>query len=390
MTIAVIGLGKAGLPLSAVIAEKGLKVIGIDINIKRCKQINQGINPIPEEPFLTELIKKHGGKKLLATTSYNKAKNCNIYIIITPLSLNKNNKPDYRLLKKVSKNTGRILKKGDCVILETTVPPLTTETLFKKWLEKTSHLRLGEFYLAHSPERIMTGYSISRLNNFPKIIGGVNKESGVKAYNIYHEFMPRLKLVSSARVAEFTKIIEGCYRFINISLANELFKIAEELHIDFFEAKNNANHKYCNIHQPSVGVGGHCIPVYPQFLINEMKKRGKKTILLNSSYVVDAEMLKYWANKIIMECIKINKPLNSVKICVKGITFRKGVKSLIKSKNLELVNLLIKKRLNIFVYDEMFSAKEIKKLGLKFINPEKADIVFNSFLLKIDKMKGLK
>lgn len=198
-------------------------------------------------------------------------------------------------MKNAFTNLGKILSKGDCVVLETTVPPRTTETMVREWLEKASGLRLGEFYLAHSPERIMTGYSISRLKEFPKVSGGVNKESGQKAYDVYQRFIGNLTLVSSARVAEFVKVIEGCYRNTNIALANELFKIADELHIDFYEARNAANHRFCDIHLPSTGFGGHCIPLYPWFLINEMEKRNKTedSLLLKTSTLVNDEMIQY-------------------------------------------------------------------------------------------------
>jgi len=386
MTIAVIGLGKAGLPLAAVIAEAGLDVIGVDVDSQRCAQINKGINPIPEEPHLDELIKKHGGKKLLATPHYHDAKKCDFFIVIVPLFLDTNHQPDFRPFEEAFRNVGKILKKGDCVVLETTVPPMTTELSVQKWLEAESTLHLGDFYLAHSPERIMTGYSISRLQEFPKVVGGVDQKSGRKAFEIYTQFIPRIKLVSSARVAEFIKVIEGCYRFTNISLANELYKIAEELNIDFFEARQNANHQYCDIHLPSTGSGGHCIPVYPWFLINEMEKRGKhiNTVLLRSSYMVNEEMPKFWAEKIVMECMKIQKQLNAVKICVTGVTFRKGVNSLTNSKNLELVKLLMKKGLNVSVYDELLSEKDIEQLGLKFGRPEDAEIVFDPFTLELE------
>ncbi|MCU0850993.1 MAG: nucleotide sugar dehydrogenase [Candidatus Thermoplasmatota archaeon] len=385
MTIAVVGLGKAGLPLAAVIAEAGFDIVGIDVDNTRCQQINTGKNPIPEEPLLDELIKKYGGKKLIATSLYQDAKYCDFFIVIVPLFLNENHKPDFKLLENAFRNIGKILKKGDCVVLETTVPPLTTELRIRKWLEEESQLSLGDFYLAHSPERIMTGYSISRLREFPKIIGGVNSESGTKAYAVYSKIIPNLTLVSSARVAEFVKVIEGCYRFTNISLSNELFKIAEEFNIDFMEARTHANHKYCDIHLPSVGSGGHCIPVYPWFLINEMEERGKRkdVTLLRSSYDINEDMPEFWAHKIIQESKKTQKPFKSITICVTGITFRKGVKSLMNSKNLDLVKLLMKKGLKVTVSDELYSPEEIEQLGLTFGKPEESDMVFNPFTLDI-------
>jgi UDP-N-acetyl-D-mannosaminuronic acid dehydrogenase len=384
MKIAVIGLGKAGLPLASVIADNGFEVVGVDIDEKKCELINNGINPIPEEAGLDELIKKHGGKNLIATPKYEDALDCKVYIVIVPLFVDEHYNPDFRILETAFRNVGRLLNKGDTVVLETTVPPMTTETLVKKWLEEESGLKLGEFYLAYSPERIMTGYSISRLREFPKVIGGVDKESGKKAFEIYKKFIPNIHLVSSARVAEFIKVIEGCYRDVNIALANELFKIANEIGVDFYEAREHANHEYCHIHLPSTGVGGHCIPVYPWFLIKEMEKRGKFNYvkLLRISRELNDEMINYWAERIVLECMKINKPLKDVKICIKGITFRKGVKELYHSRNLALAKFLMEKGLNIFVYDEMFNKEEIEKLGLRWIKPEDADVVFDAFKLK--------
>lgn len=139
---------------------------------------------------------------------------------------------------------------------------------------KASGLLEADFLLAYSPERIMTGYSISRLREFPKVIGGADERSGIEAYSVYKRFISNLHLVSSARVAEMIKVMEGCYRDVNICLANELFQdLRRDWNRLLFEARQHANHQYCNIHQPGTGVGGHCIPVYPWFLIKEMEKR---------------------------------------------------------------------------------------------------------------------
>lgn len=386
MKIAVIGLGKAGLPLASIIAGNGFEVIGVDIDGRKCEDINRGKNSIPEEKELDELIKKHGGKDLIATTKYEDVKECNVFIVIVPLFTDENNNPDFSVLENAFRSVGKILKKSDLVVLETTVPPMTTEKLARKWLEDESRLALesDEFYLAHSPERIMTGYSISRLKEFPKVVGGVNKESGVKAFEVYKEFIPNLHLVSPARVAEFIKLMEGCYRDVNIALANELFKIGDELDIDFYEAREYANHEYCQIHLPSTGVGGHCIPLYPWFLIKEMEKRDKFSYarLLRTSREVNEEMVNYWAERIVLECMRINKPLNEIKICVKGITFREGVKELYHSRNLALAKLLSEKGLIVYVYDELFSREEIEEIDLRYLDPEKADLIFDSFKLR--------
>ncbi len=383
--IAVIGLGKAGLPIASVIADSGFNVMGVDIDKRKCDLINRGINPIPDEQGLDGLITRHGGKNLIATAEYKDVKECNFFIVIVPLFINENHDPEYAILESAFRNIGKILKKDDCVVLETTVPPQTTETVVRRWLEEGSNLKLGDFYLAYSPERIMTGYSISRLKEFPKVIGGVDEKSGKIAFEVYNKFIPNLSLVSDAKVAEFIKVIEGCYRDVNIALANELFKIAGELGIDFYEAKEFANHQYCNIHMPSTGVGGHCIPFYPWFLVKEMERRTKYDYgsLLRTSREINDQMMNYWAERIILECLRVNKALGDVKICVKGITYREGIKELINSMNLALVKLLVKKGLNVYAYDELFTREEIEKMDLKFIDPRDADVVFDCFKLAI-------
>ena len=384
--IAVIGLGNAGLPLAAVVADSGIMVIGVDINEERCRQINRGENPIPEEAGLEELIKLHGGKRLVATSYFEEARGCQTFIVIVPVFVDASNNPDFSIMEKALHSLGKILKTGDLVVLETTFPPGTTQGLVQNRLCESSDLLHSDFFLAYSPERIMTGVSLSRLREFPKVIGGRDEESGILAYQVYKKFICNLHLVSSAKVAEMIKVMEGCYRDVNIALANELFKICQDLGIDFFEARDNANHQFCHIHLPSTGVGGHCIPVYPWFLIKEMEKREhfSNCRLLCVSREVNDEMIRYWAERILLECMKINKPLFSIKICIKGITFRAGVKEFYHSRNLALARLLMEKGLDAYVYDPLLSEHDVQTKGLRYIEPDKADLLFDPFLLKFE------
>jgi UDP-N-acetyl-D-mannosaminuronic acid dehydrogenase len=381
--IAIIGLGNAGLPLAAVAADSGLAVVGVDINEERCRLINRGLNPIPEEAGLEELIKQHGGKSLMATPRFQDAKDCSTFIVIVPLFVDQSFNPDFTIMESAVRSLGRILKKGDLVVLETTFPPGTTDGKVRAWLFESSGLKNGEFFLAYSPERIMTGYSISRLREFPKVIGGTDEESGFRAYQVYKKFIANLHLVSSAKVAEMIKVMEGCYRDVNIALANELFKICMDLGVDFFEAREKANHEFCHIHLPSTGVGGHCIPVYPWFLIKEMEKREQFSFcqLLSASRQVNDEMIRYWAEKILLECMKVNKPLGAVKICIKGITFRTGVKEFYHSRNLALAKLLMEKGLDVYVCDPLLAREDVEKKGLRYLEPAQADLVFDPFQL---------
>lgn len=356
MKISVIGLGKAGLPLAAVIADSGLEIFGVDLDAKKVDMINRGINPLNEEPGLGQLIKKYGGNKLKATTDAAKAaKESSVHIIIVPLFIDKNKKPDFSLIKKALENVAKGLKKNDTIILETTVPVTTTETLIKDLLERNSKLKAGkDFYLAYSPERIMTGYAISRFKEFPKLVGGINKESTEKAYQIYKRFS-KPKKVSNAKIAELAKIAEGVYRDVNIALANDLFKVAETYGIDFWEMRDATKHDFCNIHEPG-NVGGHCIPVYPWFLINKME-----VPLIKTARLLNDDMINYYAKKV--------GKLNGKKVGIVGLSYREGVKEKVYSRSIDLIKLLKRKGYEVYGLDPMYTEKEIKKeFNVKYLS----------------------
>lgn len=353
--VSVIGLGKAGLPLAAVIADSGIKVIGLDKSQKRVEDINNKINPIPEETGLAEIIKKQAANNLSATTDYHNIKECNVYIIIVPLFIDDNKKPDFNLIKDVCNKLTNILKDDDLVILETTTPLKATENIVKRILDKSK----VKYSLAYSPERIMTGYSISRYREFPKVVAGIDEDSGKKAAEFYSKFCKEVKRVSNTETAEFIKIAEGIYRDVNIALANELFKICEKEGIDYYEVKENANHDFCNLHLPG-NVGGHCIPVYPWFLINKFD-----VPLIKKARLLNDEMIKYYANK-----LKIKKG----KIAVIGLTYRDNVKELAYTRSFPMIKLLEERGYDVYANDPMLSKEEIEKLGLKFTDDfEKMD-----------------
>lgn len=352
MKISITGLGKAGLPLAAVMADAGIEVLGIDLDSKKVYMLNKGMNPIEEEPGLKELIKKHGGKNLKATTdAINAVKKSNAHIVIVPLFIDERKKPDFSILKKAFESLSKGLKKNDVVVLETTVPVGTTENLIKGILENGSGLKAGiDFYLAYSPERIMTGYSISRYKEFPKLVGGINKESTDKAFEVYKKFSNPIK-APNAKTAELAKIAEGVYRDVNIALANELFKVSEHYNIDFWEMKEAAKHEFCNILEPG-NVGGHCIPYYPWFLINEME-----VPLIRKARGVNDDMVGYYYKKI--ENI-IGKKKNA-KIGVIGLSYREGVKEKAYSRSIAMIQLLKSKGHEAYGLDPLYSKDETEK-----------------------------
>ena len=391
VVFSVFGLGRAGLPLAAYISSKGYKVIGIDLNKRIVDMVNNGVNPYPDEPGLDELIEELGGRKLTASTSYRDAAEANVHIIIVPLGLDEDKRPVYKYLEAAVRDVGKILKRGDLVVIETTVPPYTTERLVSSWLEEESGLKLGEYYLAHSPERIITGKVFEVLDTYPKVVGGVDEASGEYAYKIYKLFIKDVHLVSSARVAEITKLMEGVYRDVNIALANLFYMMCRELDVDFFEAREHANHhKHTHILLPSTGVGGHCIPVYPWFLINEFGDRGREdliSLLLESRRINDG-MVDYWADKIekYVKSIMVNP--DKVKICIKGIAFKPGVSIISGSRNIILAKTLMDRGLDVYVYDENVDRGMVEPLGLRWLDPSKADVVFDTASLKIIRNTG--
>ncbi|MBI3034751.1 nucleotide sugar dehydrogenase [Candidatus Woesearchaeota archaeon] len=385
MRISVVGLGKAGLPLAAVIADKGFDVLGVDLDKNKVEKINKGINPLEEEPGLKRLISSNAGSHLKATSDPIKAaKSCNVHIIVVPLFIGKNKKPDFSMLKNALESLAKCLKRNDIVILETTVPVGTTENFVKKILEKGSGLKAGrDFYLAYSPERIMTGYSISRYVDFPKLIGGIDEKSTEKAYKVYSSFISTPVKVSNARTAELAKIAEGVYRDVNIALANELFMASEHYNVDFWEMRDAAKHEFCNILEPG-NVGGHCIPIYPWFLINELDAP-----LAKAARELNDGMIHYYMKKIERLNGKKGK-----KVGIIGLSYREGVKEKAYSRSAALIDLLKKKGYDVYGIDPLYSKEEIKKeFGINHLeNFNKMDVIIlmNEEFGYKDKLKRIK
>jgi len=208
----------------------------------------------------------------------------------------------------------------------------------------------------------MTGYSISRYKEFPQLIGGINKESTDRAYEVYSHFA-NPKKVSNAKTAELAKVSEGIYRDVNIGLANELFKVADSHKIDFWEMKEAANHEFCHIHDPG-NVGGHCIPVYPWFVINE-----HDVPTIRAARESNDGMVLYYVDKIVK--------MNPKKVGVIGLAYREGVKEKAYSRSIAVINVLQKKGYEVFGLDPLYSKEETKEeFGVhKIENVEDMDAV---------------
>jgi len=358
ITVAVYGLGKMGLPLACVFADRGFNVIGVDINKNIVEKINSGENTVKEEEGLSELVKKvvKNGKLKATSNAIKASKMSDIHIIIVPTLLNENKRPDLSIVINIAENIVNGLKKGDMVITECTMPPGTTESLIPI-LEKSGLICGKDFGLAHCPERTSTGTAIRDISGeYPKIVGGIDEKTNTALEGIYSIINKKGVIKTNIKTAEAIKVFEGIYRDVNIALSNELAIYCEENGIDAKEAFKKANTQpYCHLHDPGPGVGGHCIPVYPYFIMNS------KTELIKLSRKINDSMIEHVIDLIIKGLNKTNKNIKDSKILLMGLSFRSGVKEIRNSPTIPLIKKLRELKANIFLYDPLFTKEEIEK-----------------------------
>lgn len=324
--VAVYGLGKMGLPLAAVYAKSTGNVTGVDIDEHVVEQVNRGESPIANEPGLPFLLSEtvESGALQATTDARTAAAQASLHVIIVPTTLS-NNQPDLSAFRSVVTDIGTGLASGDFVIVESTVPPGTCAGLVRPALEAESGLAGGEFGVAFAPERTASGRAIRDIRGaYPKIVGGVDEESTRIAALIYEELTEnRVIPVGDATVAECVKVFEGVYRDVNIALANELARLTDDLGIDVREAITAANTQpYCDIHEPGAGVGGHCIPYYPYFLMAEVNT---ETPLLRTARTVNDSMPLFAARKLLEGLTDAGISPTDAIVGVLGVAYRPGV-----------------------------------------------------------------
>lgn len=364
-------MGKIGLCLAVQYAKKGKKVVGVDINRETIRKINKGEEPFPGEKNLSEFLKEVVEQKLLyATSDYGEALNSsNVIVIATPLLTDESNNPDFEILDNVSKLIGQNIKAGSLVILETTVPIGTTRTRLTKTIENFSHMKAGhDFFVAFSPERVFTGRVFEDLREYPKLVGGIDVDSGERALAFYEtvlDFDERKDLhrkngvwqLESSESAEFAKLAETTYRDVNIALANTFAKHAKELNLDIEEIilASNSQH-FSSIHTPGIWVGGHCIPVYPHLYLLTHK---------DAHLVRTARETNVGQATEVIRCIEESiENLSKAKVGILGLAYRQGVKEAANSGTPVLARLLQEKGATVYVTDPLYSSKELREFGL--------------------------
>ena len=383
MKIAVVALGKIGLPLAVQFAKKGHYVIGCDVNQRTVDLINAGTEPFPGENFLAEyLAEVVASGHLVATTDTAKAvSDSQAVVIVVPLFVDLQGIPDFGWMDDATAKIAAGLKPGTLISYETTLPVGTTRNRFAPALEKGSNLRAGvDFHLVFSPERVLTGRVFADLRKYPKLVGGINADSthaGIAFYQEVLDFDDRPDLtekngvwdLGTCEASEMAKLAETTYRDVNIALANQFAIFAEGANIDIAKVIAASNSQpYSHIHQPGIAVGGHCIPIYPRFYL----WNDPLATVVRSAREANAAMPEHGVTLLEKEF----GDLAGKRVAVLGISYRGGVKESAFSGVFGVVTALKTRGALVVVNDPMYSDEEVVALGFEpYAIGEAADAV---------------
>ncbi len=362
--VAVVGAGKMGLPLAAQFASHGWSVIAVDIDQGVVDAINDGRSHVDEEPGLAELVSSaHEAGRLRATTDgAAAAREADVVVLIVPVMLDAASRPDHRHMDAATDSIAPGIHPGSLVIYETTLPVGDTRGRYAPRLEAASGLRAevdGDvgFLLAFSPERLYSGAALRNLATYPKLVGGLGPLSRDRAAAFYDSVLDaEIVAMSSAEAAEFSKLADTTYRDVNIALANEFANYAGRIGVDVTEVIAAANSQpYSHIHQPGIGVGGHCIPVYPHFLLD---RAPELSLVARAREVNDGQV-----DVAIGAVREALGSLDGVGVLVLGLTYRHGVKELAYSRALPLIERLRAAGARVLAYDPLLTDEEIARTG---------------------------
>lgn len=354
--VAVVGLGYVGLPLALELAAH-MQVIGFDINRKRIDMMQLHNDPSKELE-----AGMFAGKDIVFTDDINVLKEASFFIVTVPTPVDEYKVPDLTPLQKASETVGKVLKKGDYVIYESTTYPGCTEDECMPILEQFSGLKgKEEFKLGYSPERINPGDKLHTLSNTVKIVSGCDEESLKEIASVYETVVKAgVHRAPNIKVAEAGKIIENAQRDLNISLMNELSIIFDRLGINTFDVVEAAGTKW-NFHKYTPGlVGGHCIGVDPYYLTYKAQQLGYNSKVIASGRFVNDEMPRYVAKKIIQHIIKHAPSAATAKVLVLGATFKENVSDIRNSKVADMVKELLEYHVAVDFVDPYADAADVK------------------------------
>jgi nucleotide sugar dehydrogenase len=353
--VAVIALGKMGLPVAAYYAHRGATVVGVDTDSAKIDQIRRGVSPIGREPGVDEHLSRLIEQEVLvASGSYEVIEDAEIVIVLVPLVTEKG-VPNFTHLDSAVEEISVHVSEGATVIFETTVPVGITRNRYAPILRKV-HPSVGVVF---SPERVSSGRTWRDLDTYPKIVGGVDAASAEAARRFYSTYLPaEVKVVGSSEAAEMTKLAETTYRDINIAFANELARFSDEWDVDVLEVIDAANSQpYSHVHQPGVGVGGHCIPHYPYLL--EASTSGSP--LIRAARIVNEAM-----PQVVLGITKEHVgDLEGKDVVLLGAAYRPGVPEVTSSPVFALDTGLRTSGSRVWVDDPLFDDVALERFGLR-------------------------
>lgn len=364
--IAVIGLGYVGLPLARLFATK-YSVVGFDINEARVASLNTGIDSTLEvdSEILKEVLIDNPNNKtgLYCTNQLEDIADCNYFIVTVPTPVDKNNRPDLTPLYKSSESVGKVLKKGDIVVYESTVYPGVTEEQCVPVLEKVSGLKFNEdFFAGYSPERINPGDKEHTVEKILKVTSGSTPEIGQKVDNLYKSvIVAGTHLAPSIKVAEAAKVIENSQRDINIAFVNELAKIFNLMNIDTQEVLTAAATKWNFLPFKPGLVGGHCIGVDPYYLAQRAQEFGYHPEIILAGRRLNDSMGEYVASQIVKLMIKKGVSVNGANLLMLGITFKENCPDVRNTKIVDVIKALKEYGIVVTIYDPLANIEEVKK-----------------------------
>jgi len=338
--VSIIGLGYIGLPTAAVIASKGVKVVGVDVNQHVVDAINQGKIHIVEPELDILVYKAVQGNYLKAVTKPEKA---DVFMVAVPTPFKDNYEPDLSYIKSGAKAIASVLERGNLVILESTSPVGTTEKMLEWMREERPDLSFPKFgddkfkadiAVTHCPERVLPGQVVRELVENDRIIGGVTTQCAERARELYKIFVGADCLITDCRTAELSKLVENSFRDVNIAFANELSLICDKLDINVWELIKLANrHPRVNILQPGPGVGGHCIAVDPWFIVDSAPDEAK---LIRMARLVNDSKPLFVMNKVNQASQAIGKDTSELSIACLGLSFKPDIDDLRESPALSI------------------------------------------------------
>ena len=367
--IAVIGLGYVGLPLAVEFGKK-FPTVGFDINTHRVKELQKGHDHTLEVEderlkniIATDLLTvESNGKGLYCTTAVGDIEDFNFYIVTVPTPTDKNKRPVLTPLIKASESIGKVLRKGDFVVYESTVYPGVTEDECVPVLERVSGLKMNQdFFVGYSPERINPGDKERTVTKILKVTSGSTPEAAEIVDNLYKEVITAgTHKAPSIKVAEAAKVIENSQRDINIAFVNELAKIFNKLEIDTHAVLEAAGTKWNFLPFKPGLVGGHCIGVDPYYLAQKAQEAGYHPEIILSGRRLNDDMGKYVAGEVVKLMMKRSLPVLGSNVLMLGITFKENCPDIRNTRAIDVYEELISYNVNVDVYDPWANAKEVR------------------------------